>query len=533
MADNEFDVIVVGAGFSGLCSLYKLRQKGFKVRLIEAAPSVGGVWFWNRYPGAACDVESIEYNLNLSDDLTREWTWTRRYADRDELMRYMNFVVEKLALAPDIQLNTRVEAMNFDDGEARWTLKTSTGESFTAKSCIMATGCLSASVLPRIEGRESFKGDWYHTADWPLEGVDLTGKRVGLIGTGSSGVQSIPIIAEQASQLYVFQRTPAYVLPARNRSLSDQEIEEAKRDYRQKRARAYESYGGTVAEFNERPASMMTAEEREAEVSNRYDQGGFSYLMSFADLLTNKDSNEIAAEFVRNKMRSLVNDPETAESLMPKDYPIGTKRLCLDTNYLETYNRPNVKLVDLRKTPIVQIDDAGIVCSNDRYDVDVIVFATGFDALTGPLLRIDIRGTDGVSLRDEWQAGPLTYLGTCVAGFPNMFIIAGPGSPSVLTNVPVAVEQQTDWVIKTLEYMRANGVKSVDAQPDAVAEWMAHVHDVAHHTLFPEGNSWYMGANIEGKTRVFMLYAGGLAPFSQRCEAASADGYRGFNLVTA
>jgi cyclohexanone monooxygenase len=527
---DQYDAVIVGAGFAGIYMLQRLRERGFVVRVLEAAAGVGGVWYWNRYPGARCDVESLEYQLNISEEIQREWNWSERYAAQAEIMRYMNFVADRLGLRKDIQLETRVTAMTYDQQEASWIVETDRNDRFRARHCIMATGCLSAAQTPAIPGLEGFQGDWYHTGEWPHGGVRFDGKRVGVVGTGSSGIQSIPVIAAEADKLYVFQRAPNFVLPANNRALRTDESRKSKDKFAEDRRRAHQSFGGTLGIFNEKPARDLTPEQRALELEARYRQGGFSYLMSFADLLTNDEANEYAARFIREKIAQIVRDPEVAKALTPIDHPIGTKRLCLDTNYLEAFNAPNVKLIDLRKDPIDRISAKGLVCAGREFELDVIVFATGFDAMTGALLDIDIRGRGGVSLRERWAAGPRTYLGTGVAGFPNLFLIAGPGTPAVLTNTVVAIEQHADFVADCIVYLRDRDIPTIEALPDAESNWVDHVNAVAHLTLYPRANSWYMGANIPGKPRIFMPYVGGLSAFRQKCEAAAAAGYEGFLL---
>jgi len=526
----NYDAVIVGAGFAGMYMLQRLRERGLAVRVLEAAAGVGGVWYWNRYPGARCDVESVEYQLNFSEEIQREWSWSERYASQAEIMRYMNYLADRLDLRRDIQLETRVIAMTYDEPEARWIVETDRGDRLCSHYCIMATGCLSAAQVPDIPGLDSFQGEWYHTGEWPHDGVQFAGKSVAVIGTGSSGIQSIPVIAMEADALYVFQRTPNFVLPANNRALSTDETQRSKDNFTEDRRRAHHSFGGTLGIFNEKTAHEMTEEQRARELEDRYRQGGFSYLMSFADLLTDNEANECAARFIRKKIAKIVRDPQVAMTLTPVDHPIGTKRLCLDTNYLEAFNAPHVKLIDLRKAPIDRIVANGLICGDREFEFDVIVFATGFDAMTGALLNIDIHGRGGLSLRDRWAAGPRTYLGTGVAGFPNLFLIAGPGTPAVLTNTVVAIEQHVDWVADCIAYLRDRNIATIEALPNAEEGWVDHVNEAAHMTLYPLANSWYMGANMPGKPRIFMPYVGGLSTFRKRCEAVAAKGYDGFLL---
>ncbi|HEX6030929.1 MAG TPA: NAD(P)/FAD-dependent oxidoreductase, partial [Tepidiformaceae bacterium] len=415
----------------------------------------------------------------------------------------------------------------------RWLVDTERGDRLSAQFCIMATGCLSAARVPDYKGIDGFRGDWYHTGQWPHEGVDFTGKRVAVIGTGSSGIQSIPIIAQQASQLYVFQRTPNFSLPAFNDRLNEERIREYRQNFQELKAAARETAAGLLVNPNEQSVLEVPEEERRREFENRWEQGGFHLLESYIDLMVTKDANDKAAEFIRNKIREVVKDPEVAEMLCPRDHPLGTKRICIDTNYYETFNRDNVTLVNIREHPIEEITPAGVRTTEREYEVDAIVFATGFDAMTGALLAIDIRGCGGRALRDEWAAGPRTYLGLSVAGFPNLFTITGPGSPSVLSNMIISIEQHVDWISDCMEHMRERQEGTIEATPEAQDAWVEHVNAVADLTLFPQANSWYIGANIPGKPRVFMPYVGGVGAYAQKCREVAANGYEGFALSPA
>jgi cyclohexanone monooxygenase len=528
---HDVDAIIVGAGFAGLYMLHRLRGAGLSARVVEAADGVGGTWYWNRYPGARCDVESLEYQYGFDDDLAREWKWTERYASQPEILRYLNHVADRYDLRRDIQFETRVTSAVFDEAVERWQIATDRGEQWSARYCIMATGCLSAPRRPDFKGIDAFEGDWYHTGYWPHEGVDFTGKRVGIIGTGSSAIQSIPIIAAQAKHLTVFQRTANFSVPAHNGPI-DREQERAMTErYSDVRKRARESTGGIVArDLNEQSALEATPEEREREFESRWAIGGFAIGGAFNDLALNRDANDTAAEFVRSKIRAIVKDPATAELLCPRDYPFATKRLCVDTNYFETFNRDNVTLVDLKSSPIEEITPKGVRTTAAEYEFDALVFATGFDAMTGALNAIDIRGRNGQPLRGVWEHGPRTYLGIQVAGFPNMFMITGPGSPSVLSNMVVSIEQHVDWITDCIMHLRQSELSTIEATPEAQDEWVQHVNDVASLTLFPLANSWYIGANIEGKPRVFMPYIGGVGVYGQKCDEVAANGYEGFVL---
>jgi cyclohexanone monooxygenase len=527
---TELDVIVVGAGLGGLYALHRLRKLGLKARAYEAGSGVGGTWFWNRYPGARCDVESLEYSYAFDDNLQQEWHWPERYGTQPEILRYINHVADRFDLRRDVQLNTRVTSAEFDRATSRWTVRTDKDDVVRAPFCIMATGNLSTQRVPDFKGIERFKGKWFHSGLWPHEGVDFTGLRVGVIGTGSSGVQMIPLIAQQASHLHVFQRTANFSLPARNEPMDAEKERQHKDEYPARRAAAYETpFGIAGYPAPVKPALEATPEEREAQYEAKWQEGGsISFLYSYTDLLVNKAANDTASEFVRNKIRSIVKDPAVAELLAPKDHPIGTKRLCLDTNYYETYNRENVTLVDVRSAPIEEITERGVKTRDAEYELDAIVFATGFDAMTGALREIDIRVGNGPTLAEKWAGGPLTYLGLMVSGFPNMFVITGPGSPSVKTQMIVAIEQHMNWIAGCLETMRERGMTRIEPSAEAERDWVQHVNEVADSTLYPLANSWYVGANIPGKPRVFMPYVGGFAGYRKKCDAVAANEYEGF-----
>jgi cyclohexanone monooxygenase len=529
----ELDAVVVGAGFAGLYMLLKLRELGLSARVIEAGDGIGGTWYWNRYPGARCDIESLEYQYGFEDDLPREWDWTERYATQPEILKYINHVADRFDLRAGIQLETRVTGAAFDDATNRWSVTTDRGDRFSAKYCIMATGCLSSRRVPDFKGLDSFEGNWYHTGYWPHEGVDFTGKRVGIIGTGSSAIQSIPIIAAQAKHLTVFQRTANFSVPAHNAPIDLAYASEMKEKYTEVRQRARASAGGILArEINDKSALEVDAEERQREFESRWAQGGFAIGGAYIDLAINPQANDTAAEFVRAKIRATVNDPAVAELLCPKDYPFATKRLCVDTNYFETFNRDNVTLVSVKDSPIEEITPKGLRTAEAEYEFDAIVFATGFDAMTGALLNIDIRGRDGLRLEQKWEHGPRSYLGIQVAGFPNLFTITGPGSPSVLSNMIVSIEQHVDWISDCLAYLREHEMQTIEATTEAEDAWVEHVNQVADLTLYPRANSWYIGANIPGKPRVFMPYVGGVGVYAEKCNQVAAAGYEGFALDT-
>jgi cyclohexanone monooxygenase len=529
-ASAPLDAVIVGAGFAGLYALYALRRLGFSARVFEAGDDVGGTWYWNRYPGARCDVESLDYSYSFSPELEREWLWSERYAAQPEILAYAQHVADRFDLRRDIRFNTHVEAAHFDEVSKCWHVRTSGGEVVAARFCIMATGCLSAGRLPDIPGLAEFKGNVYRTSQWPKEGVDFTGQRVAVIGTGSSGIQAIPLIAKQAAQLTVFQRTPNFSIPARNRPLDPAERQSVMDDYPRLRDRQRTSFTSLGADPP--PVSALAVDDatREREYRAQWELGGIGYLFAYNDLIVDRAANETAAEFIRARIGELVRDPQTAARLQPRSFPIGTKRLCLDSGYYDSFNRSNVRLVDLRETPIERVTPTGLRTTDESLEFDSLVFATGFDAVTGALLRIDIRGRGGQRLADKWVEGPKMYLGLMASGFPNLFAITGPGSPSVLSNMIVSIEQHVEFIAELLVDMRARGANLVDAQPEAEQAWVEHVAEVAGTTLYPLANSWYMGANIPGKTRVFLPYVGGVGPYRQKCKEIAAAGYTGFTL---
>lgn len=529
--EDRYDAVIVGAGLAGLYMLYRLRALGLKTRVFEAGSGVGGTWFWNRYPGARCDVESMDYSYSFSEELQQTWHWSERYATQPEILRYINHVADRFDLWPAIQLETRVIAAHYAAKQRRWVITTDGGATVAAKYCIMATGCLSSTQVPSFSGLASFEGQWYHTGNWPHQAVDFTGQRVGIIGTGSSAIQSIPVIAQQAAHLYVFQRTPNFSLPARNAPLDPEYERWLKAHYAEHRRKARQTRAGFIVPINDVSALAVIPEERLREYESRWSRGGFSFMSSFKDLGTNKAANDTAAEFVRAKIRALVHDPAVAEALLPHDHPIGTKRICLDSHYFETYNRPNVSLVNLRQTPLETITPTGLRTTEREYQLDSLVLATGFDAMTGALFAIDIRGRAGRSLKRQWAHGPRAYLGLAIAGFPNLFLITGPGSPSVLSNMIVSIEHHVDWIAKAITYLHTHDYIGLEATPEAEAAWVEHTYEVAQTTLYPLANSWYLGSNIPGKPRTFMPYAGGVGVYQQRCAEIAAQGYVGFRLL--
>lgn len=533
-AAGVFDVIVVGGGFAGLFALHRLREHGFRVRLIEAASGIGGTWYQNRYPGCRCDIDSVDYSYSFSDSLQQEWSWTERYASQPEILGYLEHVVERFALRPDIQLNTRIVAATWLEETTEWSLESSEGEVFRSTFVVMATGVLSAAQVPDFPGLSDFDGEVHHTSAWPRQSVNVAGRRIGVIGTGSSGTQLIPRIAELAAELRVFQRTAHFVVPARNRPLDPEALREWKEHYGEHRLRASRTRAAHNQLPNWRDHFEMTPEERRLELERRWELGGLHLLRSFADVFTSQEANDAVADFLREKIREIVDDPETAALLTPKGFPLGTKRLCSGTGYYETFNRANVALVDLGAEPIDRITARGVRTSRQEYALDVLVLATGFDAMTGSLARIDIRGVDAEALREHWRDGPLTLFGVMVQGFPNMFVTAGPGSPSVLGNMVAAGEQHVRWIADLLVHMRERGLRRVEPDGQAESEWTCHVDELADRTLFRLAtNSWYVGGNVPGKPRRFMAYLGGHAAYGDRLAEVAESGYAGFDLTWA
>ena len=527
---TDLDALVIGAGFAGLYSLLSLRDRlGLSVKVVEAGGDLGGTWYWNRYPGARCDSESHSYCYFFSKELYEEWEWSERYPGPPEILRYLNHVAERFDLRRDIQFDTRVRSAHYDAATNRWMVEAESGQRFATTYLVTAVGCISSANVPDIPGLDNFKGEWYHTGQWPQEGVDFTGKRVGQIGTGSTGIQAAPVIAQTAKHLTVFQRTANYSVPARNAPLDD-DFKEYLREHHSEIQEVVESTpNGHPFRISETKVFDLSPQERQKVYEDAWEKGGLQFRAAFQDLLTSKAANDTATEFLKNKIRQIVSDPQTAEDLADIDHPYAGKRPPIDTNYFETFNRDNVTLVNLRRDPIERITPTGIKTREHEYDLDVIVFATGFDALTGTLLRMDIRGRDGLNLRDVWKGGPRTYLGLQVPGFPNMFTVTGPGSPSVLCNMPVSIEQHVEWITDCIAYMRDNSVERCEAAPEATEKWVQHVNDAANATLLPTvKHSWYLGANVPGKPRVFMPYAGGMTRYRAICDDVAAKGYEGF-----
>ena len=539
-AGKRFDVIVVGAGFAGMYLLHRLRKMGLTARVYEAGHSVGGTWYWNRYPGARCDAESLAYSYSFSSELETEWNWSERYATQPEILRYAEHVADKFDLKRDIRFERRVTAAHYDDRSNSWTVETDRGDRATASFCVMATGCLSVPQEPQIAGLKEFAGALHYASRWPHTPVNFSGQRVGVIGTGSSAIQAIPVIAEQAGHLTVFQRTPNFSVPACNAPLDPAFVDAFKANYPAHRQNHRLGLGAGFGDLQIEPhaggpALETAAGKSQTEIRGLLEKywriGGANFIGAIADTMLNPDTNRIVADFVRDKIRAVVKDHATADALCPTSHPIGTKRICVDSAYYETYNRANVKLVNLRANPIDRVMHNGIRMNDGSFhELDTLVLATGFDAMTGALLRIDVRGSGGAALAQKWAAGPRTYLGIGMVGFPNLFMITGPGSPSVLSNMLVSIEQHVDWTVGCIEYMRKHGHRRIEPAPAAEDQWVDHVNEVANGTLFPQGGSWYLGANIPGKPRVFMPYAAGVGVYREICDRVVANGYEGFSF---
>ncbi|SEN03136.1 phenylacetone monooxygenase [Mesobacillus persicus] len=526
---NDFDAVIIGAGFAGMYMLHSLREAGFSTKAFEAAEDVGGVWYFNRYPGARCDIESIVYTYLFSEKLYQDWTWTSRYPDQPEILSYLNYVADKLNLRKDIQFKTRIHAAHYDEANENWRIYLNDGTSVTAKYFIPAVGGLSATNVPNFKGLNHFKGEWYHTGNWPKDEVDFNGKRVGVIGTGSSGVQVIPIVAKEAEHLTVFQRTPQYMLPARNHQLDPEFIRQTKADYKEIKQQVRNSATGDLRKSMNCSVFDVTKEERLQALEEAWEKGGF--IPGFTDVFTDEKANETVAEFLRSKISDIVHDPETAEKLMPTYY-YGTKRQVLNTDYLETFNRDNVTLIDVKKAPIEEITTTGVRTTQKEYELDILVFATGFDAITGPLFKMDIRGRNGISLKEKWKNGGQisTYLGLATSNFPNLFLITGPESPAGFTNNVAVIESNVEWIIECVKYLREHDLNTIEAEKEAEAGWSKSVADLANKTLFVKTESWWTGANIPGKPRGLPLYLGGFKKYLEICKEVEDKEYEGFSL---
>lgn len=529
--EPQIDAVVVGGGFAGLYMVYQLRERGLTVAGIERGSDVGGTWFWNRYPGARCDVESVDYSYSFSEELEQEWKWSERYATAPEILSYIHHVADRFDLRKHYSLNTTVESATYDEGASLWSVRTDAGETLLARYCIMATGCLSVPSTPDLSGVDDFTGDILHTGDWPTEPVDFTGSEVAVIGTGSSGTQLIPLLAQQAKKLTVFLRTPNFCVPANNAPLSEEYVRGVKATYPERRAFTRSTATGLSRDMNRVSALEVSDDERRATYEENWKTAGFGFILSFKDLLSSPEANATAVRFLNSKARELIHDPAVADKLTATNYPFGSKRPCVDSGFFQTFNRRNVDLVDVKEEPIQRLTSQGIQTSAQEYGFDRIVFATGFEAMTGALNAIEITGRDGVTLKDRWAEGPVTYLGLAVSRFPNFFLITGPGSPSVLSNVLVSIEQHVEFIDELIGHAESTGVGTVEAEADAEEAWTEHVQDLAYSTLYPHGNSWYLAPQKPtGRRRIFMPYTGGLRAYRRKCAKVAADGYTGFML---
>ena len=531
-ASKPLDILIVGAGFSGMYLLHRLRNLKFDVRIVEAAPEVGGTWWHNRYPGLRCDVESLEYQYSWSDELRREWRWSERFSAQPEILEYAKFVADRLDLRRDIHFGVRVERAVWNDETHMWTATLSDGSRATARHLVFATGALATPRMPDIPGVENYEGRIIHTAQWPAQGVDFTGKSVGLIGTGSSGLQVAPQIAQQAAKLHIFQRSPAYSIPARNRALTEGDYKSFFENIEEFDALAMAQKGGIVVANPKLGVQDVTPEQRERMLGERWEEGGaFTFLATFKDVQMNETSNQLVADFVRDRIREIVKDPALAEKLCPK-YLIATRRTCVDIGYYEMFNCDNVELVDVSEDRIAAFTQKGVrLASGKEYALDAIVLATGYDAMTGALLAVDVIGRNGLAAKTAWENGPRNLLGLMIAGFPNMFTVTGPGSPSVLANVIRAIEHHVDWLSNCFEYLRRENIACIEADEHAQDAWVQHVNQLADRTLFPRTPSWYIGADIPGKPKVFMPYAGGLPAYREHADRVARNGYEGFRLT--
>jgi cation diffusion facilitator CzcD-associated flavoprotein CzcO len=526
---RQVDMLVVGAGFAGLRALHTFRERGLDVAVVDVNAGLGGVWYVNRYPGARCDVESYDYSLSFDPDLEQDWRWSERYATQPEILRYVEHVADRFDLRRDVHLSTRMTRAAYDEQTHRWHVETDRGD-WDARYLVMATGQLSVTKQPQLEGQDEFRGEVLHTGAWPHEHVDMAGKRVGVIGTGSSGTQLVPVLAREAEHLTVFQRTPNYSIPANNAPISDEQDAEVKATYPERRERARWSPSGLGFKPNKQSALEVGDDDRRARYEEQWKTAGFGFLLAYYDLMLDEAANDTAADFIRDKIAAKVDDPATAERLMPRGYPFGAKRPPVDSGYFETFNRDDVDLVDMRETPLERITEKGIRTTTDEIELDTIVFATGFDAMTGALLKPEIVGRDGRTLREHWDAGPRTYLGIGAAGFPNLFVIAGPGSPSLLSNVLLSIEAHVDWIAGLLDHAAGQGADEVEVSEQAEADWVAHVNERAEATLYPRAASYYMGAEVPGKPQVFMPYVGGVRGYQRILDRTASEGYEGFRF---
>ena len=528
---NIYDAIVIGAGISGMYQLYSLRKIGKSVKVLEAGSDVGGTWYWNRYPGCRFDSESYSYAYSFSQELLDEWNWTEHFSPQPETLKYLQHVAEKFDLKNDIQFNSRVKSAKYNSKIERWIIKTENDEEFESAFLITAIGALSAPYIPELAGKESFKGDSWHTSQWPKKAVDLSNKKVGVIGTGATAVQMITEISKNVGELFVFQLKPEYCVPLGNGKIDDESQEEIKKKYPEIFRKCRESFGSFLHDFDERSALEVSAEERERLYEELWSQPGFGlWLGNFHDILTNQDANDTVSDFVRRKIKEQVDNPETAEKLCPKDHGFGTRRVPLESGYYKAYNRPNVHLIDISENPIEKITPSGIQTNNENFDLDLIIYATGFDAITGAFKNIQISGEDDQMLEEKWQDGPTTYLGLQTQGFPNFFTLVGPHNGSTFCNIPRCIEQNVEWVTDCIDYMSKNGYSKIETEKYAEEEWTQHVYEVAKPSLLMKTDSWFVGANIPGKKRNFLMYAGGSPTYRDKCDQIAANDYEGFKL---
>ena len=525
----DVNAVVVGAGFTGIYMLYRLRQGGFTARCFDSASGVGGTWYWNRYPGARCDIESMQYSYQFSEELQQEWRWKERYASQPEILAYIEHVAERYDLNRDITLDTRVEKATFDEDNDLWVIETDEGEVVRARYFIMSVGCLSAPIRPKFDGEKDYRGEIYQTSLWPKEPVDFTGKRVGIIGSGSSAIQSAPLISQDAAHVYLYQRTPNFVVPSQNRPLSDEDVDLIKSDYKGFRREAYAENSAFRFLRYDQSVFDLPPEERRERLDQQWEIGGLPFLGGFNDILTNEDANKEVANYWRDRVSEIVKDDEVLDRLTPNEI-FGCKRLCAGTNYYEMFNRDNVTLVDISNKGIEMLTESGLRAEGKDYNLDMIIYATGFDAMTGSVTRIEITGANGQTIQEKWADGPHTYMGLSIAGFPNMFNMVSAGSPSVLATMVTCAEQHGDWIGDCLEYMRANSYTRIDATLQAEADWDAEVNRAADASLRVKCDSWYVGSNVEGKARVFAPYIGGWPPYITKCTAIAQNGYEGFDL---
>lgn len=532
MSEQRVDAVIVGAGFAGMYALHRLVKENYQPIVFETGDNVGGTWYWNRYPGARCDIQSMEYSYTFDEDLQQDWNWSEKYAPQPEILRYANYVADRFELRKNINFNTRVLTARYDENHQEWLVKTDKNKAYRTKFCIMATGCLSSTNLPKFEGIDLFEGESFHTGQWPHSPVDFKSKRIGIIGTGSSAIQSIPVIAESCEHLTVFQRTANYSIPAHNEPLDQQYATSVKNSYPAFRAENREMFAAFGAHQARWEDSIFDVgdEVRQARFEKKWQEGGLGFTSAFGDTGADKQANDIAAEFVRNKIRATVDDNEVAELLCP-DQVLGCKRVCVDSHYFETFNQSNVSLINAKEHPVEAITSEGLIQNGRHYKFDMIIYATGFDAMTGSLLKIDIEGKNGLSLKEKWQAGPRTYLGLCTFGFPNLFTVSGPGSPSVLSNMIITIEQHVNWIIDCMTHLRDSKLSTIEALEDAENDWVDLTNEIANGTLFPTCNSWYLGANVPGKPRIFMPFVGGFPAYAEICAEVAEQNYRGFELT--